>query len=1404
MLHLRCVGVWSWSRSDAWTITRSVRASLSTTARSNTSPIPNVCTAKPRAGSALPGHPVHHVRTSAFLGRRNFVGSLRKSAFATTYHRLMVVRLASSIVLALVLVASASAQPTPTPGSAAPTPTPPPTPAPTPSATPPAPPAAPTPATPPATRAATPACAELDSCAAACKDGAGSIDACIKLGDLALAGRKSAPDAARALGAYRVACALDAKWQPERDRAGDPRGCLQAAELLDRGWLFDVEKDPTRAKTVLDRAIDLGRARCTDADASRCDAAAQALLARDRKLPAARADVLGRIALAERGCKARQVGACKVMSDTSWFIETVDSFKAEAKRLRTVADEGLTQACLVDSDAQACSRVEYRLDGATRMNVHAVVERRCKEGDKNACASLQYQLVVKLRKEPEKQAAAAKAMLALCDGDGHDLCAAIAEALLSDTKGKRIGIPTDPAAGLALAVRRCELGDIDGCRVASTAHGPKAPEAQRDPVKARGYADRACMLTRPDWACRECKDDPTLPSCMKRVAYAEHDQCLSSQPGACERIATRFDKGNGVPRSLERAADYLRRGCDAAERGACVALDELCLANPQLPATVCQQALIHSDLFYEAEYQVGAGGNAELVDPDKPATKPTTPAPVTIGSVAAQAPTSLKRAHLDADLVVDVVLDRVRQAAIQLVVDQLVSAEHKARYRYLRDLLEQGASLLAEPSTLRREKFQDLGMIVVRAFVAANLVEGLYPTGKELVIAPEIGATVARGMTDLKIVADKPLPAVMHGYLVDVAYYWLGETRVFGRTNRDTKIRSLDCPWSKGSGVVLCQQLAERAIAERVIGIDKMLDGLRLAKALRDSGFDDLRRLIEASSRSRTIADFGSTPGLTLRQWQQRLVDEARTRLDTVRNGVVDIRTLTRASAFSESGLDLPTLITRAASAREALRSSAVRLLIGTDSSGQLMRIVALIEKADRDMQGVNQTTIAPATPTPDEVTEVAAVPAAVPATIKPAGKKDPKHDKKPKPAAPRPAVNGGFDARALIVAKLRQDAMASLNALGPREIVELDKRLDQINVKIDAVMPAIDHLETAIADLGGLFARFPNPDGTASLDVANLPLYATPDLARELRVASAALGDLDNGLRALFPGEVYAQVRFARSATVRLLGFLDLMERVARSSPLTQKTGDVIGALRTLGTYRVRVFDAPLYDVLEPVLDSIKTHEPMNLELLYAVIAHVRLDTLIGKLRGQGNPCDEESSVDCWTTRLVHALQESVERNGDALTIDGGKFATRLAQHGDDFRRRHKWRGFLHLTVGVGALYSDPVGDTGDARRSVPLISEQIGFGLASPSFGGNRFTFKIGTAASGLLYRAVLDSEESKSIMVHPLFLALDIGNLVEIYVSPATLMLYPPEDGRETAFRWAATAGVSVPLSAYLERL
>ena len=1250
-----------------------------------------------------------------------------------------------------------------------------------------------------------PVCTEIEPCAALCKDGAGNLDACVRLGELALAGRKSAPDARRALTAFRVTCGLDDKWIPipERTATADPRGCLQAAELLDRGWLFDVEKDPTRARGVLDRAIELGKQRCTDADPSRCEVAARAIVTRDRKLPLAKADILGRVALAERGCKARQTGACRTLTDTSWTFDAVPSMKPEAKRLRSVADAGLTQACITDGDVAACLTMRYRVDGISHAEVKATIERRCKEGDKQACATVQYELLVKERSDPTKQLAASKQLVALCVEEGHSLCSGIAETLLSGARGKTFTLPVDPSAGLALASHRCELGEIDGCRVAAMAYGVKGPvEAIRDATKARAFADRSCMLQRPDWTCGECRDYPTLPSCTKREAFREHNQCLDNQPGACERIAKRFESGTGVEGSLDRAADYLRRGCDAAERGACVALDDLCIRNPSLPAKVCQQALIHSDLFYEAEYQLDAGNSVDLVDSTK-TDKAKAPS-VTVGSVVAQTPTQYRRGHLDADLVVDVVLDRVRQAAIGLVVDQLLTAERRARYRYLRDLLEQGAGLLADPSTLRREKFQDLGMIVVRAFVAANLIEGLFPTGKELMAAPEIGATVARDPKGLGVADDKELPAAVHGYLVDVTYYWLGETRVFGNPTRE-KARSLECPWPTGQGAILCTQLAERATAERILGIDRMLDGMRLAKALREGGFDDLRRLIEASSRSRTIADFGSTPGLQLRQWRTVFVDGTRTRLENLRLGIEAMRRLSHREAFAaEGGLDLPALAQRAQAIDEALKTQAVKLSLGNETTTQLRRMAWMITRASEDLEGSSRPVLT-AEPAATEEVGVAISVGPVEAPAGGAKAKDkPKKDKKPaKDARPLLPVIA-LDARGLILQKLRQDVGTVFAAWTARDLEDLDKRLDAIAARLDTVLPVADRLEKSIAELTALFSRFPNADGSPTLDVANLPLYATPDLTRELDGTTRALVDLDDALRALFPGEVQAQLRFARSATIRLRGFLDLMERVARSSQLTMRTGEVIAALRTLGTYRTGVFDAPLYDVLDPVLDSIKTHEPMTLELLYTVIAHVRLDTLITRLQGRGSACKDESSVDCWTTRLVHALQESVERDGDTLRIDGGKFATRLAQHGDDFRRRHKWRGFLHLTVGVGALYSDPVGDAGSERRSVPLISEQIGVGLASPSFAKNSLTFKIGAAASGLLYRAVVDSEESNAIMVHPLFFAMDIGNLVEIYVSPATLMLYPPTDMHDTAFRWAATAGIQVPLSAYLERL
>jgi TPR repeat protein len=1191
--------------------------------------------------------------------------------------------------------------------------------------------------------AAPPPCADAPACEVACANGAGPPATCTALADALVAGRKVAPDRKRAAMLYRAACRApadlddDAPAPAAASAEGDPVACITLAELAKTGWLFDIERDAALHRALVNRAHDLAAARCTASDASGCAVAARAARDRISILPPGQADPLAPVRHAERGCtQAHDRDACRLVRE---LAPSADK-EAEVTRLRAVAKTGLEDACIKDGVARACVDL-----GLRDPKIRAAADKLCIKGNVDACVAGWYQTFVDNRRDAGKRKQASIDMLTACKDDGHELCAGLAGRLVGGDSYS--GLEADPVTAIAIGERRCALGDRYACTMLAEAYGVKGPEALRDPAKARQWAEVACVLTAPSRACKLCDTDPTVGVCQRRIAFAEHVSCFSGALGTCERVAVRFRDGTGVDKDIAAAARHLRRGCDGAEKSACLALDDLCVANPTLPDSVCEQALIHTDLFYEAEYQLAARGDAGLIAPGEKSAAVTASAGTV--SVAAEASTGggvrLERGKLDADLVVDIVLDRARQAAIHLVVDRLLGAKKKARPRYLSDLLDQGARLLADPSTLRREKFQDLGMTVVRAFVAANLVDGVYPGADELVTAPVIGVTV-KGALGLEPGGSLPQP--VHAYLVDIAYLWLGETRLFGR-NPNQSADPPACPWPDGPGATLCVQLADRATVERALRVDKVLDGLRLAKGLREAGFDDLRRLIEAVSRSRTIADFEKTPGLNLVAWRSVLVAGSRDRIARLRNQLVDLRALTRPSLFTDTGPEISVLASRAAGARAMLDSASIRrLVVGSDSARHLMAIVRGIEAA-APKDGA-------ATPVSDEV-----------------------------------------------MTKLRKDATGELTTWGSRDVIDLGIKLDRLEADLDALRPAVDQLATAIADIEALFARFPGTTGVR-LDVGALPLYAVGDLTRNLRSAATALATVEDNLRKVYPGEVQAQLQFARSATVRLLGFLDLMERVARSSRLTQTCGDIVEAIGTLGSFRKGEFTAPLYDVLEPVLGAIKTHEPMSLDLLFAVIARVRLDTLVGSLQGGGNACKKDGSVDCWTVKLIHALQESVEREGDMIRVDGGKFAQRLARHGDDFRKKHTWRGYFHLTVGFGALRSDPVDDTGDLQRTVPLVSEQIGFGFASPAVWKNRLTFKFGAAASGLLYRAVLDSEESNAIMVHPLFLAVDVGDLIEAYISPAMILVYPPTDTRDTSLRWGISAGISVPLSSYLEKL
>jgi hypothetical protein len=106
------------------------------------------------------------------------------------------------------------------------------------------------------------------------------------------------------------------------------------------------------------------------------------------------------------------------------------------------------------------------------------------------------------------------------------------------------------------------------------------------------------------------------------------------------------------------------------------------------------------------------------------------------------------------------------------------------------------------------------------------------------------------------------------------------------------------------------------------------------------------------------------------------------------------------------------------------------------------------------------------------------------------------------------------------------------------------------------------------------------------------------------------------------------------------------------------------------------------------------------------------------------------------------------------------------------------------------------------DDARFTPLISEQIGFGWATPTFWGDRLTFKVGIAASGILYRMLLDNAESNAVMGNA-FIAIDVYDLIEVY-GAATVLAYPPSDTAGSHVAPGVSFGLSVPLSAYLDRL
>jgi TPR repeat protein len=1190
------------------------------------------------------------------------------------------------------------------------------------------------------------ACNSESACKSACDSGEGL--ACRELGRLYAEGDGVAPDHAAAAEAWTKGCDT---------RAGgttaprDGRSCYQLSVLLRQGWGLEVERDAQASDDRLATALEVAIPACDDGGGDACYTVALAERERleldtwPKDQTERGADVLAR---SKKACDKGVVDACVFARRELWPLANAELVTGD--QLNGVL-EGATKKLIdicKDGNATACYEAAGSVsDDKQAKTITAAIDKACEAGKPKACLGRALILVssVKTPKadDPVVQEAI-KLIQESCLQTPETLCVEFAQAMIADTQLEELGAH-DPDKGVKILKYQCGRGQREACFAAGkTLLADKRKDAEK-------LLDRSCRLTEPidgtgnERSCEACDEVGTLPECKRRETWKIGAQCASGNVEMCEVLGERYGAGVGVEVSAKKSAQSFKYACDASIKSACGKLDDLCHADDTIGIELCAPSLLQTDVFYEAEWQLRTNAKATLATGAEGDTAKTS---VSLGGAAtASGGITVQRGKLDADLVVSVVLDRARQAAVKLVVEELESKMHDHKLRtYMRDLLQQGAKLLADTTSLRRDALQDLGMTLVRAFAASNLIRTVLGDADGLKEAPGVGAIFATWEQPWLTTADGSIAPELEGYLADLAYWALGGEALFQREGAADEPAPV-CPF-KDKRKDLCAALTTRDQVTVSLRIDGVLTALNMVRALGSAGGIDVRRLIEAIAQSTSIVDFASTPGLNINQWQVRIVGDFRKRFGTVHERLSELRSLITMKTYEADGPDLMTLARQAKNAKIFLRTDDARSLLLDGLSSQLAGLLAMDKFASKGL-------------------------------------------------TPPPGVDQ--------LAETRVAALAALDKLGKTDRSALSKQLTLIIGRFEKVTATLEELGRDIVAIRSALEHHQamGTDVKLHLAIDELPLGDLDELLTVFPKVVVVLDELDAGVRDVLPGVDLRGVRFARSSVVRLLGFLDLMSQVARSVRQTKTVKQVIDTLALLGRWKDGEFTAPLYDMLQPVIDVIETRNPMPLEQLFAIVGRVRLDSLVTSLI-HDDPCSNQNRAECWVFKIAYSLQEAITRDGDSIRIDGAEVAKRLARFGDDFRRREKSRWYFHLTVGMGSLWSPPpeAGATMDDARFTPLISEQIGFGWATPTFWDDRLTFKAGIAASGILYRMLLDNAESNAVMGNA-FVAVDIYDLIEVY-GAATVLAYPPTETSDAHVAPGVSFGLSVPLSAYLDRL
>lgn len=804
--------------------------------------------------------------------------------------------------------------------------------------------------------------------------------------------------------------------------------------------------------------------------------------------------------------------------------------------------------------------------------------------------------------------------------------------------------------------------------------------------------------------------------------------------------------------------------------------------------------------------------------------------PVLESQVAARAAVQpVERGSIDQELLTQIIVDRTRRLAMRAVADAIGEATGPVvRRRYVQDLIVQIGELLTDRSGMQNTRIEALISMLVRAVLSDAIVRMRFGAGGVLdpcawrrnVYAEsdppdDAAACRSQAITELAAVCTGEtapyecalgrgsgaewvgfLPAgegaheslVLRAYLMDLAYWALGRLPLFA-----SRTRFPECAYRENHpNRTLCRYAeggeddGERAArVAALLGVDDAFSGIEIAQdlmhAMRPPADIHLATLVEAFANRPSLGNFRSSYLLTTPAWRQF---EA---LEAWATAWKDVQALSRTvSTLETDTTNLAQSVARVKSAAAAFEASALRACTATAPNSGFRRAIEPIFCPGSSRSVPQATPDDPCSGAPRTLLRWARF-------IKETDRAD--------RAAEQP---------------IGQERLAALCV--PAELVPILDRTHGNGARARAFSSALDQVQADASALRSALDAY--ADASIGGPVADLQLARRDELIALLAPIAEAMTRLHAGLTGpdLLPVSRYGSVvqgnawlRELRDCS-RATGGLTRLLRLSRLLPLRVlrerdlvTLGDLADVLRGLGGE-----GAILLERLGPVLAFVDEDQTLGVEVMLLLLERIPVEEIVlslGVAPEVGDWCEEdESGLPCWMNRVLLVLREATDVDEERVAIDGNRLVKTLGAMGDDFRRRNSWRGYFHLTIGIGELAAYSAGDLAAGRITdvtpVPIMAEQIGIGFASPSFWGDAATFRFGLFGSGLLYRAVLDNEESNAVMFGA-FLAMDVYELLEFYVAPMVLF-YPP-DGEDTrAPGYGLAAGVQIPLGDYLAEL